>query len=389
MEKGYKFRIELNKRQIEQVNINFGCSRFVYNYYLDKWNKSYSETGKGLSYNKCSSDLTKLKKELTWLKEADSTCLQRSLKNLSKAFQAFFNKKVDMPVFHKKRNYASYTTVNNLDKNGYASIRLADNNHIHLPLLGIVKYKNSRKIEGKINFVTISRNASGKYYIGVNVTKEEEKCLPKTNKDVGIDVGIKSFVTLSDGTEIINPPSTKKLEKRLIKEQKKLSRMIQANILSYDKNRKPRFVKALNERRNIQKQRKVVARIYEKITNERRDYEQKLSTFIVRNYDIISIEDLNVEGMLKNHHLAKSIANASFSEFLSMLEYKARWYGKTVQKVERFFPSSKTCHVCGYKKIDLTLKDRSWICPKCKTLLDRDLNAAINIRNEGLRLLGV
>ena len=389
MEKGYKFRIELNKKQIEQVNINLGCSRFVYNYYLDKWNKSYSETGKGLSYNKCSSDLTKLKKEFTWLKDADSTCLQRSLKNLSKAFQALFDKVADKPVFHKKRNFASYTTVNNLDKNGYASIRLVDNNHIHLPLLGIVKYKNSRKIEGKINFVTISRNANGKYFIGVNVTKEDEKPLYKTNKDVGIDVGIKSFVTLSDGTEIINPPSTNKLEKRLIKEQNKLSRMIQANILSYDKNRKPRFVRPLYECRNIQKQRTVVARIYEKITNARRDYEQKLSTYLIRNYDIIFVEDLNIEGMLKNHHLAKSVADASFSEFFNMLEYKAKWYGKKVQKVERFFPSSKTCHVCGYKKIDLKLKDRSWTCPKCKTLLDRDLNAAINICNEGLRLLGV
>ena len=361
----------------------------MYNHYLDKWNKSYLETGKGLSYNKCSADLTKLKKELIWLEDADSTCLQRSLKNLSKAFESFFKKEANKPVFHKKRNYSSYTTVNNKSKKGYYSIRLIDKNHILLPLLGSVKYKNSRMIEGKIDSVTISRSASGKYYIGVNVTKDEEKPLPKTNKDVGIDVGIKSFVTFSDGTYIVNPPSTDKLEARLAKEQRKLSRMIQANILSYDKNRKPRFAKPLDECRNIQKKRKVVARIHEKIASIRRDYEQKLSTYIIRNYDTISVEDLNVEGMLKNHHLAKSIANASFSEFFSMLEYKAKWYGKTVQKVERYFPSSKTCHVCGYKKIDLTLKDRSWTCPACKTLLNRDMNAAINIRNEGLRLLGV
>jgi len=381
MFKSYKYRIKLNNKQKEIVSKTFGCTRFVYNYYLTKNEETYKLTGKGLSYKEFSKDLTLLKKEKIWLKEVDSTALQTTLRYLSDAYKNFFNKTGDHPIFHKKKNYASYTTKNNHD-----SIKILDEKHLQIPILGKVYFYNSRSIKGKILSATISRKPSGKYYVSINFKCEDELSLPKTNKSAGIDLGLKSFAMLSDGTNISPFKVDEKLEKRLLKEERKLSRMIKANIESYDKNRKPRFKRPLNECKNLQKQRIKVARLHEKIANKRTDYVQKLSTKLIRKYDVISIEDLNVEGMLKNHHLAKSIQEASWSEFVRLLEYKASWYGKTIQKVDRFFASSKTCSVCGFKKIDLQLKDRSWTCPNCKSILNRDLNAAININFEGLRL---
>ncbi|MDY6455533.1 IS200/IS605 family element RNA-guided endonuclease TnpB [Enterococcus avium] len=369
--KAYKFRIYPNAYQEVLIIKTIGCVRFVYNYFLALWNEEYSKNGKGLTYNSCSAMLPQMKKNeaTSWLKEVDSIALQSSVKNLSDSFSRFFKKQNRRPQFKSKKNPVQSYTTKNVNK----SITIIEN-IIKLPKLGQVKFAKSRELNGRILNAIIRKNPSGKFFVSI-LCEEEIPDLPETGLEVGL--GITDFAILSNGQKIDNNRFTSKMEKTLKREQRKLSRRA---LLA------KKAGKELFEARNYQKQKKKVARLHEKVINQRTDFLNKLSTEIVKNHDSICIEDLNTKGMLRNHKLAKSISDVSWFSFVSKLQYKAEWYGREIIKVDKWFPSSQLCSKCGHKDGKKSLEIREWTCPVCHAHHDRDINASKNILAEGLQI---
>ena len=371
--KAYKFRIYPSEEQKIFFSKNFGCVRLVYNLMLNDRLKAYEDSKSNVDKKIKYPTPAKYKKEYEFLKEVDSLALANAQMNLDKAYKNFFrDKSVGFPKFKSKKNPVQSYTTNN--QNGTVNIF---ENLLKLPKLReLIKVKVHREIRGKVKSATISRNGSGKYFISLLCETDIEE-LPKTNSVVGIDLGIKDMAILSTGEKIKNLKFRKQLEDKLRKEQRKLSRRV---LLAKKENRK------LRESKNYQKQRIKVAKIHEKIMNMRIDFLNELSTYIIKSHDIICIEDLDTKGLLHNHKLAKTIADVSWASFVNKLEYKAKWYGKEIIKIDRLYPSSQICSVCGHRDRKKTLDIREWTCPICHTHHDRDMNASKNILAEGLRI---
>jgi putative transposase len=379
--KAFKFRIYPNKNQIELINKTIGCTRFVFNFFLGKQKEKDAywyiveemvqngqlptNNWKGMCLNKFETvkSLPELKKQYPFLKEVDSIALQKSVENLADSYSRYYKKQNKQPRFKSKKNpIQSYTT-----KYTNGNIRVFENK-IKIPKLGLVRFAKSREVKGRIMSAIIRRNPSGKYYVSL-ATETEVTELPKTKSAIGIDLGLMEFATLSDGKTYSNPKFFRTLETKLIKAQRIMSRRTPSGA-------------------NWYKAKIKVARIHEKIANTRKDYLDKISTEIVKNHDIIGMENLTVSNMLKNHSLSKAISEVSWSQFKTMIEYKANWYGKQVVAVASNYPSSQLCSSCGYKNKDVkNFGLREWDCPKCNAHHQRDINAGLNLKNEAIRLL--
>ena len=368
MIKAYKYKIKPTADQESLLNEFFGSARYIYNWGLDKEIENYRANSKRIGYNKLAGMLTVLKREegYSWLQNTPNEVLQQSLRNLDKAYANFFKKTAKFPKFKSKRySHVSIKFIKSVHFN-------FDTWEVQLPKLKKVRICKNETFDintCKQGTCTVSRDNCGVYWCCINI--DDRKDFPTKAKldyhtSVGIDVGIKDFAVLSNGTKYANP-------KHLDRNLKHLAHLQRS------------FARKQKGSRNHEKARLAVAKCYKRICNKRNDFLHKLSTYLVERYDTICLEDLNVKDMLHDSTLARHIQDASWSEFMRMLQYKCDWYGKNILFIGRYEPSSKTCHNCGHVNKDLQLSDREWDCPICGTRLDRDINAAINIKEMALR----
>ncbi|MGI2254264.1 IS200/IS605 family element RNA-guided endonuclease TnpB [Staphylococcus cohnii] len=376
MDKGFQCRIYPNEEQKRLIHMTFGHTRFIWNSMLDMLDNRYKNNPNlpFLSKYRLQNLLTSMKNEYPWLKDVDSRALRFSVNNLYSAFQNFFRYLSKYPKFKAKHhNKKSYTT-----QWCNQNIRLNNNqSYIKLPKIGWVKCRKSVDFIKNLNIksATIKYLPSNKYEV-VLLAESEKQALPTTNKSIGIDLGLKYFLTTSEGQKINNQHFIDQNVQKLKREQRKLSK--RALIAK-------QAGKSLDEAKNYQKQRIKVSILREKIKNKRKDFLHQLSTSIIQNYDVICIENLDVKFLVKNHNLARAISDASWYEFTRCLKYKSQWYNRQVIQVSRFYPSTKLCSTCGAHNSKIKLGVNKWTCPKCKTLHDRDINAAKNILHMGIK----
>lgn len=361
MNKAFKYRIYPNIRQIIKLTQTFGCVRVIWNANVNSFNSYDKET----NLNPKTIEKKDLIANKPWLNSVSAAAIQQKIRDFNETKKQFFNKnrktKIGRLSFKKKSGNQSYRLPNQ-------KFSLKDGK-IRLEKIGLVKVVIDRPIpeDARLISCTVSKNCSGQYFVSILVDLNIDKKI-KTNKNVGVDLGLKYFATLSDGKIIENPRYFRESQSVIAKIQKYMSRKKKGN-------------------NRYRKNKLRIARLHNKIANRRNFFLHNITTFLVFNYDIICIEDLNTSGMLSNHKLAKSISDASFYAFRSMLEYKCKWYGKELVVIDRFYPSSKTCSKCGWKKTDLELSDRVFECENCGNKIDRDLNAAINIERVGVNIL--
>jgi putative transposase len=370
MMKAFKFRLYPTEAQAGKLNQHIGSCRFVYNWALSQKIKTYEQTGKSISRFDLNKLIPALKTSNEWLGEVNSQSLQGMTKQVESAFTRFFREKNGFPKFKSKKN-----PIQSFPVPQHYSVDF-ENNTVKLPKIGEIKAVLHRHFEGELKTATVSKTCKGDYYISILVEDGKELPVKETfteSTTVGIDVGIKDFAVLSTGEKVENPKYLKNSLKRLKVLQKRVSRKQKGS-------------------KNRAKAKRRLAVLYDKITNQRNDFQNKLSFRLVSENQAVALETLNVKGMVKNHHLAQAISDSAWSSFVTKLEYKAQWFGKTVLRIGQFEPSSKLCSVCGYHNKELQLKDREWTCPDCKTKHDRDINAAINIKKFALidqNLIGV
>jgi len=357
--RAYQFRFYPTAEQKITLAQTFGCVRFVYNWGLLTRKTAYFQHGESLSYNDLAARLPALKHAYPWLAEVSSVPLQQALRHLDRAFVNFFEGRAEYPTFKKKQHEQSATYASNAFTWDGKALTLAK---MQVPL--DIRWHRSLPKDAKPSSVTISKDRANRSFVSILV-EEEIKPLPTTPKMVGLDLGITSMVVLSSGESVGNPRYFAKEEKRLAKAQRRLARKKKGS-------------------KNRHKARRKVARLHARIADRRRDYQHKLSTRIVHENQVICVESLAVKNMVKNHSLAKAIADVGWGEFVRQVEYKATWYGRTLVKIDKWYPSSKTCSTCKHVLDSLTLDRREWVCPECGVVHDRDTNAAMNILAEGL-----
>jgi putative transposase len=373
LEKRYNFRIYPNAEQEERIQKNFGCCRFVYNRYLAKRIEAHKNENRILGFNECCLDLTRLKQTegCEWLGEADANALQATLKDLDIAYKAFFrrvrqgNCAPGFPRFKSKHGRQAYRSKKSICR---SNIEIdAAGNRIKLTKLGWTRCKVSRSVEGRILSATVSRSRSGKYFVSVCCTDTQPRPLPKTGKAVGLHLGFSDLLATSEGEHIENPRYLEKSAKKIARLRRRLSR-------------KPK------DGKNREKARIRLARAYEKVTNQRSDMLNKLSTRLVRDFDAICVKDIDVAKLRKDRRFSKLAGDAGWGELLRQIRYKSAWYGKELILVDKLFPSVRTCGVCGFENAEVGKNNRirEWDCPRCGAHLDRGANAAANVLNEAL-----
>lgn len=347
----HKIRIYPNHEQEQFLKKSCGVARFAYNWGLAEWQNQY-KNGEKPNYLKLKKQFNGIKQvEFPFVCEVSKCCAETAFVNLGRSYKNFFDRRSKYPSFKKKGTHDSFG-LDNLNFH-------IDGKHIKLAKMASMRMTEQLRLDGKIMSGTVSRVAD-KWYISIAVEVKKDLTLPKTGKYVGVDLGVKDIAITSDGYKFANLRWINKSEKKLKRLQRELARR-----------------KRASKRRERTRLR--LARQHDRVTNQRKDWLHKITTYLVRNYDVISLEDLNVRGMTKNHSLAKAITNVSFGEFNRQIEYKAQMYGKQIYRVDRFFPSSKTCSVCGCIQDEMPLQVREWTCPDCGAHHDRDINAATNL----------